>query len=51
MEHGFTEKEQELYDEIIKRLNNDIYDTRKKMSIICLIDQLIEELIGGELEW
>ena len=52
-EYGFTEKEQEAYEELINKINELLkYENpTKKMTLINLVDALVEELIGGTREW
>ena len=51
--YGFTETEQNIYDELISKINELLkYENpTKKMTLINLVDALVEELIGGTREW
>lgn len=51
-EYGLTDQEQERYYELIEKINKYLSgEPTKKMTLINLVDALVEELIGGEREW
>lgn len=51
-EYGLTEQEQKRYDELIEKIDKYFSgEPTKKMTLINLVDALVEELIGGEREW
>ena len=51
-EYGFTEQEQEAYELLIQKINEFLKNEPiRKMTLINLVDALVEELIGGKEEW
>lgn len=48
LEYGFTFTEQDLYDNLIKLLNEKIKNKENREKIIAAIDKLIAEIMDGD---